>query len=287
MDAPRLAVLGSDGFVGRALVAAGRGALQLNRKTGSSPDGLREALATTDERVVVVHAAGSVGRDGPPDERAYLESTERLFGIVASMRPRATILTVGSIIETRPVDSAYADVKRRQAAMALELSTSVGIAWRHLRMHNLIGPDQAPTAVAPAMAARLRTAMAEGDTEFPIRDGAASRDWLDVRDVVRMILAIAERIDRVPDGEPIEVCSGRSRTVRSIAEALVAAAAANIEIVDAAEPHASPLGDTQIEGDPNRLLELLGEDGRPRFQFERSIADLWEAVARSTPGTRT
>lgn len=246
---------------------------------GRDPGRLRHALRDADERAVIVHAAGSVAI-GPPLEAAYLDSTRSLFEAVAAVRPRATIVTLGSVAEVLPLDSPYARIKRRQAAIAAQHAEALGVRWRHLRLHNLVGPGTPPTLAPAAIAIRLRRVIVEDRGCLAVSHGEAVRDWLDVRDAARMVLALADRVDRLDAGEAIEVCSGVGRSVRSVAETLVAISGASVEIAEEVEPSGSDRsGEARVVvGDPRGLRGWLGAVARPRIAFERSLRDLWEAI---------
>jgi len=278
-------VLGCRGFVGSALMAARSEAVGLDSAIGRDPARLREVLREVAHDAVVIHAAGNVADPGPPSAASHVESTRGLFEAVAEVRPRATIVTLGSIAEVLPIDSVYAEIKRRQAVIARRESERRGVGWRHLRLHNLIGPGTPDTLAPAALATRLRQAIAAGDTRLEISDGDAVRDWLDVRDAVRIVLALADRGAGRDGDEPIEVCSGVGRSVRSIAEALVAAAGASIAVVETPGGAGSDRSSAvrSVVGDPRRLRDLIGKEANPRLSFEQAISDLWRARGIEDP----
>jgi nucleoside-diphosphate-sugar epimerase len=276
---PSLVVLGCRGFVGSALMAARSEAIGIDSAIGQDPARLRAALREATADAIVIYAAGNVAAPGPPSAASHVESTRGLFEAVAEVCPRATIVTLGSIAEVLPIGSVCAEIKRRQAAIARHESERRGVRWRHLRLHNLIGPGAPETLAPAALATRLRRAIAAGDTRLEVVDDDAVRDWLDVRDAARMVLALADRRRGGDGGEPIEVCSGVGRSVRAIAEALVAAAGASIDVVEATGGYGSDRSPAirSVVGDPRRLRDLIGEEASPRLSFERTISDLWRA----------
>ena len=272
-------VFGCRGFLGNVLMAARSEAIGIDSAIGRNPARLRDVLREARDDAIVIHAAGNVAALGPPSEEAYAGSTRRLFEAVAEVRPQATIITLGSIVEVLPIDSSYAEIKRRQAAIARHESERRGVRWRHLRLHNLIGPGAPETLAPAALATRLRRAIAAGHTRLEVVDGDAVRDWLDVRDAARMVLALAERRAGGDGDEPIEVCSGVGRSVRSMAEALVAAAGASVDVVEATDGAGSDRSPAvrSVVGDPRRLRDRIGKEASPRLPFEQAIADLWRA----------
>ncbi|MFM1996545.1 MAG: hypothetical protein RLZZ111_932 [Planctomycetota bacterium] len=280
-DRPRLIVLGGTGFIGRALVAAAPDALSIGGTLGRSPRGLRECLRAVASDAVVVHAAGSVARAGQPaDPRAYVASTRNLFEAIAASGAAARVLTLGSVAERLPGAGAYASVKREQRAVAEEASGRLGIPWRHLVLHNVIGPDS-PAAVAPgAIVRRLREVIAAGGRTLTVTNAAAVRDYLDVRDVANIVVTLGERFDALDRHQPLEICSGIGRSIHAIAAALVAASGAAIEIVDSGGSDDR----SHVVGDPAPLEALLGATTGMTIDFDVSITDLWRSSALFHPG---
>lgn len=276
-DGDLLVVVGSQGFIGRAVVAEGGGAIEVDGPVGRSPWRLREALRSAGLHPAVLHVAGSVARHGPPDPGAYLESTRMLIEAVAEVRPAATLITLGSIAEIVPGDSPYAVMKREQARVAAQASSALGVRWRALRLHGTIGPGQTDALVGGALVRRIRHAIAAGRPEIRLDQSEAVRDLLDVRDLARILRGLAAERDRLPTDAPLEVCSGRGRSVREIAEGLIRASGATLEIRPSPDgPRAE-----SIVGDPAGLRRILGDGATPRINFERSITDLWNSIGPS------
>lgn len=277
---PRLIVFGATGFIGRALVAAAPGCLAIDGPLGRSPQGLRESLRSVAADAVVVHAAGSVARaDKPADPRAYVASTKNLFEAIAAASSSARVLTLGSVAERLPAPGAYASVKRIQRAVAQEASERLGIPWRHLVVHNVIGPAVPATLAPGAIVRRLRQVIAEGNRSLPIIDGAAVRDYLDVRDVAAMVVALAQAFDALPRQRPLELCSGIGRSVRELAAAFVTASGEAIEIVDSIGSDSR----SRVVGDPAPLRRLLGKTAGMTIDFGTTIREVWESSAPFGP----
>ena len=272
-----LVVVGSGGFIGRAVVAAGGGAIEVDGTLGRSPQRLREALRGAGKRPAVLHADGSVARHGLPDPRAYLESTGVLIEAVAEVRPDATVITLGSIAEVVPGDSPYAVIKREQARLAAAWSHARGLLWRGLRLHGTIGPGQTDALVGGALARRIRHTIDAGRSEFHLDECDAVRDLLDVRDLARILRGLAAARDRLPVDPPLEVCYGQGRSVREIAEALIRVCGVPLAI---RETPSGPRG-ASIVWDPSGLQRILGADASPRIDFEQSITDLWNSLGAS------
>lgn len=283
-DAPRLIVLGGTGFIGRALVAAAPGSRAIDGTQGRSRERLRECLRAVARDAVVVHAAGSVAHAGEPaDPRAYVASTHDLFEAIAGSGASARVLTLGSVAERLPGAGPYAAVKRAQRAVAQEASDRFGIPWRHLVLHNLIGPNLPATLAPGAIVRRLRRVIAAGGRELSVANGAAVRDYLDVRDVAVLVVAIGDRFAAVDPRAPLEICSGIGRSIHAIAAGLVAASGAAIEVVEAGDSDDR----SRVVGDPAPLRALLGTIAGTTIDFDASIADLWESSSLFSPRVTT
>jgi len=280
-DAPRLIVFGGTGSIGRAVVAAAPSARSIAGMVARSPRALRERLHGVAPDAVVVHAAGSVARaDDPADPRAYVDSTRLLFEAIAATGSPARVLTLGSVAETLPGSGAYASVKRAQRAVAQAASERFGIPWRHVHVHNVVGPDLPATLAPGAIVRRLRQVIAAGGRTLSIINGSAVRDYLDVRDVATLVIAVTERFDALDRHQPLELCSGIGRSIHAIAAALVAASGASIEIVETPGSDDS----SRVVGDPAPLAALLGLTTGSTIAFSDSINDLWESSARFVTG---
>ncbi|MCZ7529188.1 MAG: GDP-mannose 4,6-dehydratase [Acidimicrobiia bacterium] len=213
---------------------------------------LRAAVDLGVERVLVVASADAYGvHDGPIDEDVPL----------------------------RPV-TPYGASKAAADLLALQTWLGDGLATIRVRAFNHTGPGQPDRFVVPALARRIAKAESDGSTELRVGNLDAERDFLDVRDVVAAYRLLAVHGD---SGAAYNVCSGVARTVRSIAERLVAMSNGDPELVidpDLVRPVEVP----RMVGNPGRLAATTSF--APRFSFDdtlRAVLDEARAAAGGTP----
>ncbi len=211
---------------------------------------MRAAVDLGVERVLVVASADAYGvHDGPIDEDTPL----------------------------RPV-TPYGASKAAADLLALQTWLGDGLATIRVRAFNHTGPGQPDRFVVPALARRIAKAESDGSTELRVGNLDAERDFLDVRDVVAAYRLLAVHGD---SGAAYNVCSGVARTVRSIAERLVAMSNGDLELVidpDLVRPVEVP----RMVGNPGRLAATTSF--APRFSFDdtlRAVLDEARAAVRS------
>lgn len=169
----------------------------------------------------------------------------------------------------------YAASKAAADIMAGEYAAR-GLRVVRLRPFNHIGPGQREEFVAAAFAAQV--ARIEAGLQEPVlRVGnlEARRDFLDVADVVRAYVLALEKIDTLPPGLVMNLCSGTVRRIGDLLDGLLALAARAVRV----EPDPARLrpSDTPVAaGSADVAAEYLG--WRPEVPFEttlRSILDDW------------
>ncbi len=169
----------------------------------NDPAGLREALGRVAPDVVI-HTAGKT----PPaaDEelyRANFWSTSHLLGALRGMRKPMRVVLAGSAAELGPVDPAKLPVAEDYAADPVDaygrsklMATRSGLAERGplevvaARIFNVIGPGLPATQAFGAFAARLAKPGPD-PMELPVGSVETRRDFVDVRDVARALIALA------------------------------------------------------------------------------------------------
>jgi GDP-4-dehydro-6-deoxy-D-mannose reductase len=159
--------------------------------------------------------------------------------------------------------------------------------WRIViaRPFNHIGPGQRSEFVVPSIAralARIRLGLDE--PRLQVGDIDVTRDFLDVRDVVRAYLGL---LSHGENGGIYNVCSGRETRIRDLVDHLTRLSGIAVDIVQ--EPaRLRPSDQRQVRGDNTRLRATTG--WQPCIPLEQSLGDVlayWtHAQQTSTPAGR-
>lgn len=295
-------VTGGSGFLGRSVLSAlgpHVDVLALGRRCPAGWPGSRFIQANLEEPEkttravrsvrpdVVIHAAGCT----PPAEpdvfyRANTLATVHLLDALRSKGRPVRVVLAGSAAETGPVDvealPVGEDYPCRPAdpyGLSKWLATCAGLAARPplevvcARVFNPIGPGQ-PLNQAFGRFAALLADPHEG--QLIVGDLEGRRDFIDVRDVARALIALAER---GRPGHVYNVGTGTSHRVGEGLDHLLRRCGRPVDVmVDPALTKRSGPGDSRA--DIGRAVAHTG--WRPEVSWEQSLDDLWaEAVGRA------
>lgn len=288
----RVLITGSRGFIGRALA----GELKRRRPNlrvfgldrapakGTIACDLTNAAAA--RRAVkacrpnaIFHLAGS-HRRLPWGELwdTHVTATVNLLEAARGLNPPPKVLIAGSCAEYGLPPSTGRVTEKRQARPVSEYGASklcqtlAALAYVHLgvpvvgvRLFNLLGPGT-PEALAPGAFAGQIARIESGRQKPIVRTGNLQprRDYLDVRDAAS---AMIDALESGRPGEVYNVCSGVSRPMRSVLDALVRFSEKDIRIDSTGDGGGVP----DMTGS-NKLLSAR-TPWRPRFSFERSVKD--------------
>ncbi|MFI9272602.1 NAD-dependent epimerase/dehydratase family protein [Kitasatospora sp. NPDC052896] len=256
----QVVVLGGSGFLGRHLSAAFRQAgadvLAVSRTapaqrhlapgvralamdlTSAGPDRLAGLLAEAGADLVV-NAAGAVwGVTQGEMRRANAELVGDLVEAMAGLPDQPRLIQLGSVHEYGPGAvgggtaeshtpapiTPYGQVKLLASDRVLAAARSGALDGVVLRIANITGPGTPPGSLLGGLAerlARLREA-ADPDPVLELAPLRASRDFVDVRDVVDAVLATAAAAADLVRGQVINIGSGRATPVRHAVERLIA-----------------------------------------------------------------
>lgn len=167
----------------------------------------------------------------------------------------------------RPV-SPYGASKAAADLVALQTHLGHGLGVIRARPFNHLGPGQSDRFVASAVASRIARNEMAGESEVPVGNLSARRDFTDVRDVVRAYRMLAEH--GVP-GEAYNVCAGQDVAIQEIADRLVALADGPMTLVtdpDLLRPVDTPV----LRGDCTRLHDATG--WTPEITLDQTLADV-------------
>ncbi|WP_435017008.1 NAD-dependent epimerase/dehydratase family protein [Tundrisphaera sp. TA3] len=299
-------VTGGSGFLGRPLldqlradrpgdriVAIGRSiseawpTVDFQAADLESDDSLAEAVAEIrPDRVV--HLAGRT----PPASadqlyRSNVIGTLKLLDALRALDRPMRIVLAGSAAELGPVREANLPVGEDAPChpvgpygLSKFLATTAGLAAGPplevavARVFNPIGPGMPVSQAFGRFASAL--ASGTGPIRLPVGDLEARRDFIDVRDVARGLLAI---IERGHCGRVYLVGTGRSRRVGDGLDTLIALSGREVTVEAGQAPPSVP-ADSRAD-----IARIVRETGwNPAVPWEQSLRDLWdEAVRQARP----
>jgi GDP-4-dehydro-6-deoxy-D-mannose reductase len=235
------------------------------------PDALRDPATTLQINILgtlnLLQALKGVGFGG----RFLYVGTGDIYGLV----PEAAL----PVPETYPAvpRNPYSVSKLAAEALCRQWSITESLDVVLARPFNHIGRGQSERFVASDFARQI-VAVRQRTRPPVLRVGDldVTRDFTDVRDVVRAYFAL---LDRGASGEIYNVCSGEERSIRSIVERL--AALAGVEI--ALEPQAVRLRKAEqrrMRGDPAKIRAATGwKATTPLDDSLAAMLEYWECEA--------
>src|SRR5208283_1227904 len=129
--------------------------------------------------------------------------------------------------ELRPV-TPYAVSKVAAEFLGLQAFLGRGLPVVRARAFNHVGPGQVDDFVVSALARRMVEAELNGGGDVQVGNLAASRDFTDVRDVVRAYRLLATN---GVAGQAYNVCSGREISIAALAEQMAGLLSCEVRFV--------------------------------------------------------
>ncbi len=172
--------------------------------------------------------------------------------------------------ETKPAQlaSIYALTKYEQERACLIFGAAYDVPTVALRFFNAYGPRQALSNPYTGVLAIFASRLLNGKAPLIFEDGLQQRDFVSVRDVARATRLALERPGA--DGRVLNVGSGRSATVREVADGLARVLDSAIEPELTGEYRAGDI--RHCFADISLARELLGYE--PQVALEDGIAEL-------------
>lgn len=210
----------------------------------------------------------SSGEIFTPKPRPSETMAKGIFGLYDSAGKAATPVATPEGITLRP-SSIYASTKLMQEYICVQGLDNTPIRPVILRFQNVYGPGQSSRNPYTGVLSIFGQQILDGKVLNLYEDGDIVRDFVYVDDIVEA-LTLAAVSDNI-DGEPINVGSGVSTTIRHAAECLLSelgASKENLRISGDFRP-----GDIRFAlADNSRAETLLGY--KPRVSLETGIAEL-------------
>ncbi len=298
----RVLVLAANSFVGRWLVRElGARGHQLITAARSDDADLRCDLGRAEEVMAavssshpecIVNCAGATTRRDPETlYNVHLGGAHRLLEAVREAAPAALTIFLGSAAEYGPVSAEELPIseqlearpagffgasKLAQTQLAQAAAVEWGLSSLVLRPFNILGPGTPAHYLPGALASRLRRRLAEGRLKAPLAlvNGAASRDFIDVRDVANATADLLEHHlpKAAPQCEIYNIASGSETTVLDLAQGLSSLAIPGLRVVDAGVAE----GRSSVFRSRARIGKLSQATGwRAQLTLDTSLRDLW------------
>ncbi|MBS1030032.1 GDP-mannose 4,6-dehydratase [Gluconobacter cerinus] len=292
----RILVTGQRGFVGQHLKNRLKTRFPQSEILPSSPDvrdakAVDAAVATSKpDHCIHLAAISSIGNARQDPDHAWQVNLQGTLHVARSMQRHApqgrllfasTAEAYGSTFQRgTPVaeDAALAPgntyaATKAAADLALGAMAKEGLNVIRMRPFNHTGPNQSADFVVPAFALQIaRIAKGLQAPEIRVGNLEAQRDFLDVRDVCDAYLDALMPDNALERGTILNLCSGQTRSIRSILDDLIALSRVKADILT--DPNRLRPSDTPVaRGDGSLARQLLS--WAPRIPWEQTLSDIY------------
>ncbi len=164
-------------------------------------------------------------------------------------------------------ESIHGRTKWAQTTVALAMGRDSGMPVLVVRPFNLVGPGLPPKLVAAELCRQFRDRNRE---KLELGNGAAERDFIDVRDAVRAYWMVAEK---GLSGEIYNVCSGRPTKILEVVSVLRRLTGRDLEVsVDPGRLRRVDID--RVCGSTEKLRAATGWE--PEIALDQSLRDMLE-----------
>ena len=181
--------------------------------------------------------------------------------------PAPAAETLDEHAELRPV-TPYAVSKVAAEFLGLQAYLGRGLPVVRARAFNHVGPGQVDDFVVAALARRMVEAELRNGGTVKVGNLTASRDFTDVRDVVRAYRLLATN---GAAGEAYNVCSGRAISIADLAAQMAAMLSCEVSFVEDPELF-RPVEVPVLIGDASKLVAATG--WRPTIELATTLSDV-------------
>lgn len=281
-------ILGARSFIGQAVVAS------LGEVFASSRDGdlacdvrirqqVQELIRSLRPTAIINCTGVMDGVDPRPFYETHVDGTLNLLEAQREYVPTSSLILLGTAAEYGPAppptpedhppqpQSFYGASKLAQTHLAQMAISQWRLPVFILRLFNVIGPGLPAHYFLGALARRFL--QQPRGTVFPLSNPEATRDFVDVRDVAQAVALLVRGC-----GMPgiTNVCTGQETSLRMAGSHL--AQLAGQQLVDSPTEGVARVQVSRSAGDPRRLCSW---GWQPRYTWQESIRDLWEALCRT------
>jgi nucleoside-diphosphate-sugar epimerase len=291
-------LFGSSGFVGAHVHAALMRDPGVGWVTCVGRDRCDLVAASVDELVsllrehtpaVVVNCTGRLD-DSPSGLLAANTVVTAKLVEAAAVHP-VRLIRIGSAGEYGPVahgrSAAEDDPARPVSAYGISHLAATQLLARAggltLRVFNPIGPGQGEANVLGRAAAAIRAALADGGGAITLGPLSAWRDFVDVRDVARAVVAAVH--SPAAGTGVVNLGSGQAVTVRTAVQLLAEVAGFTGHIEERGAASARSAGTDWMRADITRADEVLG--WRPAHTLTDSVGAIWSSTATAPRAVRS
>jgi GDP-4-dehydro-6-deoxy-D-mannose reductase len=169
--------------------------------------------------------------------------------------------------ELRPV-TPYAVSKVAAEFLGLQAFLGRGLRVIRARAFNHVGPGQVDDFVVSALARRMVEAELNNGGEVQVGNLTASRDFTDVRDVVRAYRLLATN---GVAGEAYNVCSGQAISIAALAEQMAGLLSCEVRFVEDPDLF-RPVEVPVLVGDASKLVAATG--WHPTIELATTLSDV-------------